>query len=93
VGYFLGNGREVAAHDTVPFTIWAVARHLDDYEQAIWTTAAADGDIDTTCAIVGGIAGAGAGPGGIPEAWLRAAEPRSPGGSAPHSAARPSPSP
>ncbi|HUN31846.1 MAG TPA: ADP-ribosylglycohydrolase family protein, partial [Trebonia sp.] len=53
--YFLGNGREVAAHDTVPFTIWAAARHLTDYEQAIWTTATAGGDIDTTCAIVGGI--------------------------------------
>jgi ADP-ribosylglycohydrolase len=73
--YFLGNGRAVAAHDTVPFTIWAAAQHRDDYEQAIWTTAAAGGDIDTTCAIVGGITGAGAGPGGIPQAWLRAAEP------------------
>jgi ADP-ribosylglycohydrolase len=52
--YFLGNGREVAAHDTVPFAIWAAARHLADYEQAIWATAAAGGDIDTPCAIVGG---------------------------------------
>jgi ADP-ribosylglycohydrolase len=73
--YFLGNGREVAAHDTVPFTIWAAARHLADFEQAIWATAAAGGDIDTTCAIVGGITAAGAGPGRLPEAWLRAAEP------------------
>ncbi|MFG1684486.1 ADP-ribosylglycohydrolase family protein [Nonomuraea sp. NPDC049269] len=51
----LGNGRNVSAQDTVPFTLWAAARHLDDYEQAFWTTAAAGGDIDTTCAIVGGI--------------------------------------
>lgn len=73
--YFLGNGRQVAARDTVPFTIWAAARHLADYEQAIWTTAAAGGDIDTTCAIVGGITATGLGPGGLPDAWLRAAEP------------------
>jgi ADP-ribosylglycohydrolase len=72
VAYFLGNGREVAAHDTVPFTIWAAARHLADFEEAIWVTASAGGDIDTTCAIVGGIT---AGSGGIPDAWLRAAEP------------------
>jgi len=75
VAYFLGNGREVAAHDTVPFAIWAAARHLADYEQAIWATAAAGGDIDTTCAIVGGITAASAGSGGLPAAWLRAAEP------------------
>ena len=73
--YFLGNGREVAAHDTVPFAIWAAARHLADYEQAIWATAAAGGDIGTTCAIVGGITAASAGSGGLPAAWLRAAEP------------------
>lgn len=75
VAYFLGNGREVAARDTVPFAIWAAARHLADYEQAIWATAAAGGDIDTTCAIVGGITAASAGSGGLPAAWLRAAEP------------------
>jgi ADP-ribosylglycohydrolase len=73
--YFLGNGREVAAHDTVPFTIWAAARHLADFERAIWTTAAAGGDIDTTCAIVGGITAIASSPDGLPEAWLRAAEP------------------
>jgi ADP-ribosylglycohydrolase len=59
----------------VPFTIWAAARHLADFEQAIWTTAAAGGDIDTTCAIVGGITAAGLGAGRIPDGWLRAAEP------------------
>jgi ADP-ribosylglycohydrolase len=73
--YFLGNGREVAAHNTVPFTIWAAARHLPDFEQAIWSTASVGGDVDTTCAIVGGIIAAGAGAGRLPAAWLRAAEP------------------
>ncbi|MEW2354955.1 ADP-ribosylglycohydrolase family protein [Spirillospora sp. NPDC029432] len=68
----LGNGRQVAARDTVPFTIWAAAHHLDDYERAFWTTAAAGGDIDTTCAIVGGIVAAHT---GLPASWLEACEP------------------
>ena len=76
VAYFLGNGRQVTAHDTVPFTIWAAARHGTSYEQAIWTTAAAGGDIDTTCAIVGGITAADLdGASDLPGAWLRATEP------------------
>jgi ADP-ribosylglycohydrolase len=73
--YVLGNGRAVAAHDTVPFTIWAAARHRTSYEQAIWATAAAGGDIDTTCAIFGGITAAGLDPGDLPSTWLHAAEP------------------
>ena len=60
VAYFLGNGRDVAARDTVPFTIWAAARNLTDFEQAIWSTATVGGDVDTTCAIVGGITAAAA---------------------------------
>jgi len=51
----LGNGRQVSAHDTVPFTLWVAARERHDFETAMWTTAAAGGDVDTTCAIVGGI--------------------------------------
>ena len=73
--YFLGNGRQVAARDTVPFTIWSAACHLADFEQAIWTTAAAGGDIDTTCAIVGGITAVGLRPDALPDTWLQAAEP------------------
>lgn len=71
----LGNGRNVSAHDTVPFTLWAAARNLDDFERAFWTTAQAGGDIDTTCAIVGGVVGARVGSGGLPPDWLRACEP------------------
>ncbi|HEX4813382.1 MAG TPA: ADP-ribosylglycohydrolase family protein [Nonomuraea sp.] len=51
----LGNGRQVTAHDTVPLTLWMAARQRHDFEAAMWTTAAAGGDVDTTCAIVGGI--------------------------------------
>ena len=54
----LGNGREISAQDTVPFCLWVVAKRPDDFVEAFWATAAAGGDIDTTCAIVGGILGA-----------------------------------
>lgn len=71
----LGNGRYTSAEDTVPYTLWAAARHLDDFEQAIWTTASTGGDIDTTCAIVGGIVAAHTGTDGLPAHWLAAREP------------------
>ncbi|GAA0379521.1 hydrolase [Acrocarpospora corrugata] len=68
----LGNGRAVSAQDTVPFALWAAARHLDDYEQAFWATATAGGDIDTTCAIVGGVIATRAAP---PPSWVERCEP------------------
>ncbi|WP_411145074.1 ADP-ribosylglycohydrolase family protein [Streptomyces sp. x-80] len=74
VAAVLGCGRRTSAHDTVPFTLWAAARHLGDYEQAFWTTAQVGGDVDTTCAIVGGIVAAGSG-GTPPRAWLDGVEP------------------
>ncbi|WP_308288873.1 ADP-ribosylglycohydrolase family protein [Streptomyces humicola] len=70
----LGNGRQVSAMDTVPFTLWCAARHLDDFEAALWATASAGGDVDTTCAIVGGILAARLGRHGIPHRWLEATE-------------------
>ena len=71
----LGNGRQTSAHDTVPFALWAAARNLDDFEQAIWITAGAGGDVDTTCAIVGGVVGAHVGVEGLPTAWRATCEP------------------
>lgn len=70
----LGNGRQVSAHDTVPFTLWVAARERQDFEAAMWTTAAAGGDIDTTCAIVGGIIAA-SGSARPPSEWRRRCEP------------------
>ena len=70
----LGNGRQTAAWDTVPYALWAAARNLGDYEEAFWTTASTGGDVDTTCAIVGGIVGAHVGAAGIPRAWRDACE-------------------
>jgi ADP-ribosylglycohydrolase len=71
----LGSGLRVTAPDTVPFTLWCAARHLDSYEEAIWTTVAGLGDRDTTCAIVGGIVALAAGRESVPEEWLTAREP------------------
>jgi ADP-ribosylglycohydrolase len=73
VAAVLGCGRRTSAHDTVPFALWAAARHLGDYEQAFWTTARAGGDMDTTCAIVGGIL-ASRPDGAPPAAWLERTE-------------------
>lgn len=70
----LGNGRQVSAVDTVPFALWCAARHLDDYEGALWSCSSAGGDVDTTCAIVGAIVAARVGPTGIPPAWRESVE-------------------
>lgn len=69
----LGSGHRTAAHDTVPFTLWSAARSLGDYREAFWTTARAGGDVDTTCAIVGGVL-AGAESGAPPGDWTERTE-------------------
>lgn len=66
----LGNGQRIRADDTVPFAVWTAARHPDDLEAALWATAEAFGDVDTTCAIAGGIVGARTGVDGVPREWL-----------------------
>jgi len=71
----LGNGLQVIASDTVPFCLWCAARHSNDYEQAMWSTVSVYGDIDTNCAIVGGIVALSAGRESIPQEWLRSREP------------------
>ena len=76
----LGNGRYISAPDTVPFCLWIAAKRPDDFasaafQKALWDTACVGGDIDTTCAIVGGILGARHGLSGIPADWLDRCEP------------------
>jgi ADP-ribosylglycohydrolase len=86
-GEELGTGSNISAHDTVPFGIWVAARHLDSYEDALWTVTAHPGlalsisgttfsavDRDTLGAIVGGIVACATGPGGIPLLWREATE-------------------
>lgn len=71
----LGNGRYISAPDTVPFCLWVVAKGYDDFCDAFWATAQVCGDVDTTCAIVGGIEAARRGLDAIPAEWRRRSEP------------------
>jgi ADP-ribosylglycohydrolase len=70
----LGNGSMVSSQDTVPLALWCAARHLDDFETAMWETGGALGDRDTTCAMVGGIVALRVGHDGIPREWRDARE-------------------
>ncbi|MFC9286250.1 ADP-ribosylglycohydrolase family protein, partial [Streptomyces sp. NPDC057052] len=73
VAAVLGCGRRTTAHDTVPFALWSAARSLGDYEEAFWTTAQVGGDVDTTCAIVGGVIASGKA-GTPPATWVERVE-------------------
>ena len=74
----IGNGARGSAQDTVPFALWCAARSMNSYEDALWETVNGGGDIDTNCAIVGGIVAIRAGAASIPEEWLARREPLSP---------------
>jgi ADP-ribosylglycohydrolase len=69
----LGSGQKITAEDTVPFALWCAARHLHSYSEALWTTLAGEGDMDTTCAIVGSVVALCASQ-GIPTEWLARTE-------------------
>lgn len=71
----LGNGSRVTAQDTVPFVLWCAGEKLASYEEAIWLTASGGGDVDTTCAMVGGIVSMYTGLAGIPADWIAHREP------------------
>ncbi|MEU4115433.1 ADP-ribosylglycohydrolase family protein [Kitasatospora sp. NPDC028055] len=71
----LGNGQRVRAGDTVPFALWSAAHHLDSLTDALWTTAEGLGDVDTTCAITGGVVAARTGLDGEAAGWLARREP------------------
>jgi ADP-ribosylglycohydrolase len=76
--HVLGNGTRAMAQDTVPFALWVADHFLDDYPGALAACIAAGGDVDTTCAIAGGVVAAYTGPDGIPPDWLAAREPLPP---------------
>jgi len=65
----LGSGYRISCPDTVPFTVWCAATNLGNYEEALWQCASGGGDVDTTCAIVGGIVATGGGCQAIPALW------------------------
>lgn len=66
----LGNGSRVSAQDSVPFVLWCAGEKLANFQEAIWLTASGGGDVDTTCAMVGGIVAAHLGSESIPADWL-----------------------
>ncbi|OLF15750.1 hypothetical protein BU204_20305 [Actinophytocola xanthii] len=71
----LGTGRKLSAADTVPLALWVAATHLDDYERAVRTAASVAEDVDTVCAIAGGIIAGRIGESAIPAEWRAASEP------------------
>ncbi|KMO94416.1 ADP-ribosylglycohydrolase family protein [Streptomyces roseus] len=74
----LGSGYRMSGPDTVPYALWCAAGHLDDLREGLWRTVAGRGDIDTTCAIAGGVIAARTGVTGLPPAWRAAREPLPP---------------
>lgn len=75
VANVLGDGSNITAADTVPFCLWVAARSLDNYSEGLWTAIRVHGDIDTNCAIIGGIIAMSHGEAGIPPDWRRNREP------------------
>ncbi|MFB7272177.1 ADP-ribosylglycohydrolase family protein [Streptomyces sp. NPDC056244] len=73
VAAVLGCGRRTSAQDTVPFALWSAARALGDFERGFWATAQVGGDVDTNCAIVGGVIAASSA-GAPPERWRECTE-------------------
>lgn len=71
----LGTGGRLSAPDTVPLALWVAANHLDDYAAAVRTAAPVAEDVDTVCAIVGGIVAGRLGESAIPAEWRQACEP------------------
>ncbi|MFF3842652.1 ADP-ribosylglycohydrolase family protein [Streptomyces sp. NPDC001930] len=71
----LGSGYRMSGPDTVPYALWCAAGHLDDLHEGLWFTVAGRGDIDTTCAVAGGVIAARTGVAGLPAAWHAAREP------------------
>jgi ADP-ribosylglycohydrolase len=71
----LGSGQRITAQDTTPFVIWLAAWNLDNYERAICHAISGRGDVDTTCAMVGGIVVMYTGVDAIPAVWRNGREP------------------
>ena len=58
-------------YHTVPVALYCWLKNQQDYKSAIQEIIRCGGDTDTTAAITGGIAGAGAGINGIPQEWIK----------------------
>lgn len=73
----LGSGAQVLAEDTVAYCVWCAlrGRRGGSFERALFDTVVGMGDIDTTCAIVGGMLAPVLGIESIPARWRRKREP------------------
>lgn len=74
VAAMIGNGSKISAQDTVPYVLFNAAEYLDNFEEAFWQTASGGGDVDTTCAMVGGIVACYVGYEGMPQKWVDSRE-------------------
>jgi ADP-ribosylglycohydrolase len=70
----LGAGADLSCVDTVPFAIWIAATSLDNFADAMWRAVEEAIDVDTICAIVGGIVAMHVGVGAIPALWRERTE-------------------
>lgn len=70
----LGCGRRVTSPDTVPFCLWAASGNLGNYRAALRSAISVGGDIDTNCAIIGGIVSMSAEPASMPLRWKESRE-------------------
>lgn len=55
---------------SAPMAIFLWARYFGDLEKAISEAISAGGDVDTVCALIGGLAGSAGGRGAIPNDWI-----------------------
>lgn len=60
--------------DTIPFSIWCAAHHLNNFEESLWKAVSILGDRDTICAIVGGITMMSSEEKTVPIEWMNAVE-------------------
>lgn len=70
----LGDGSRIMSSDTVPFCLWVAAGNINDFTEGLWAAVHVGGDIDTNCAIVGGILALAVGDEGLPSNWLKMRE-------------------
>jgi ADP-ribosylglycohydrolase len=70
----LGAGADLSCVDTVPFALWIAATSLDNFADAMWRAVEEAIDVDTICAIVGGIVAMRVGVDGIPALWRERTE-------------------
>jgi ADP-ribosylglycohydrolase len=68
-GAVLGTGAELSCVDTVPFALWIAATNLNNFADAMWRAVEEAVDVDTVCAIIGGIVAMRVGDEGIPTLW------------------------